>query len=144
MQKNILITAGFVVLCVLVVGFILFVEKNSDSRVQSGVPGRTLIATSSYTCDEGKNMTVSYYESSNKQGNTSKEGEMPLPTGSVKVELSDGRKLDLHQTVSGSGIRYADADETFVFWSKGSTAFLTEGKTQTYTNCVATDTPSGE
>ena len=35
--------------------------------------------------------------------------------------------------------RYANADETFVFWNKGDTAFVTEGKdeTQTYADCVA-------
>jgi membrane-bound inhibitor of C-type lysozyme len=40
--------------------------------------------------------------------------------------------------MSGSGIRYANAGETFVFWSKGDTAFVTEGADQaeTYSDCV--------
>jgi len=40
--------------------------------------------------------------------------------------------------MSGSGIRYANADETLVFWSKGNTAFITEGKdaAPTFTDCV--------
>jgi membrane-bound inhibitor of C-type lysozyme len=40
--------------------------------------------------------------------------------------------------MSGSGIRYANADETFVFWSKGDTAFVTEGadEKQTFADCV--------
>jgi membrane-bound inhibitor of C-type lysozyme len=29
--------------------------------------------------------------------------------------------------MSGSGARYANADESFVFWNKGDTAFITEG-----------------
>lgn len=56
----------------------------------------------------------------------------------VDLTLSDGRSLSLPQTMSGSGIRYANADETFVFWSKGDTAFITEGadETETYSDCV--------
>ncbi len=40
--------------------------------------------------------------------------------------------------MSGSGARYANKDETFVFWNKGDTAFITEGKNdnQTYSDCV--------
>lgn len=58
----------------------------------------------------------------------------------VDLKLSDGRTLSLPQTMSGSGIRYANADETFVFWSKGDTAFITEGadETETFSDCVTT------
>lgn len=56
----------------------------------------------------------------------------------VDLTLSDGRSLSLPQTMSGSGIRYANADETIVFWSKGDTAFVTEGadETETFSDCV--------
>jgi membrane-bound inhibitor of C-type lysozyme len=59
-------------------------------------------------------------------------------TDRVDLALSDGRSISLPQTMSGSGIRYANPDETFVFWSKGDTAFVTEGadETETYSNCV--------
>ena len=57
----------------------------------------------------------------------------------VDLTLSDGRSLSLPQTIAASGIRYADADETFVFWSKGDTAFVTEGsdEEETFSDCVA-------
>jgi membrane-bound inhibitor of C-type lysozyme len=56
----------------------------------------------------------------------------------VDLTLSDGRGMSLPQTMSGSGIRYANADETFVFWSKGDTAFVTEGadEKETFSDCV--------
>ena len=56
----------------------------------------------------------------------------------VDLVLSDGRSISLPQSMSGSGIRYADADESFVFWSKGNTAFATEGDADkpTYADCV--------
>ncbi|MCB1498510.1 MAG: MliC family protein [Bauldia sp.] len=59
----------------------------------------------------------------------------------VDLKLSDGRTMTLPQTMSGSGIRYANADETFVFWSKGNTAFVTEGADEkdTFSDCVAPD-----
>jgi len=59
----------------------------------------------------------------------------------VDLKLSDGRTMTLPQTMSGSGIRYANGDETFVFWSKGDTAFVTEGtdEKETFADCVAQD-----
>jgi membrane-bound inhibitor of C-type lysozyme len=65
--------------------------------------------------------------------------EAAFYTDKVDLDLSDGRSMSLHQTMSGSGIRYAYADETFVFWSKGDTAFVTEGADgkETFSDCVA-------
>jgi membrane-bound inhibitor of C-type lysozyme len=56
----------------------------------------------------------------------------------VHLTLSDGRTMTLPQTISGSGARYANADESFVFWNKGNTAFITEGadETQTFSGCI--------
>jgi membrane-bound inhibitor of C-type lysozyme len=65
--------------------------------------------------------------------------EAAFYTDKVDLTLSDGRSMSLPQTMSGSGIRYANADETFVFWSKGDTAFVTEGADgkETFSDCVA-------
>jgi hypothetical protein len=54
----------------------------------------------------------------------------------VILQLSDGRNLTVPQTLSASGIRYANTDESFIFWSKGITAFTEENGQQTYTDCV--------
>ncbi|MEG6508629.1 MliC family protein [Methyloligella sp. 2.7D] len=58
---------------------------------------------------------------------------------SVALTLSDGRSMTLPQVISGSGARYANKDESFVFWNKGDTAFVTEGpdETMTFENCIA-------
>jgi len=81
----------------------------------------TPIATAAFVCAEGKAVGVVFYQ------------------GSVTLTLSDGRTKTLPQAASGSGSRYAEADDTFVFWGKGNTAFITEGgsQTQTYTGCIA-------
>jgi len=55
---------------------------------------------------------------------------------SVQLTLSDGRRLLLPQAPSASGARYANGDESFVFWNKGRTAFIEEGGQRTYAGCT--------
>jgi membrane-bound inhibitor of C-type lysozyme len=43
----------------------------------------------------------------------------------------------LPQAPSASGARYANGDESIVFWNKGNTAFIEEGGRTTYQGCVA-------
>ena len=80
------------------------------------------ISTVTFTCKDNKSIEASFYSEK------------------VDLKLSDGRTMSLPQTMSGSGIRYANADETMVFWSKGNTAFITEGKDAdappTFADCV--------
>jgi membrane-bound inhibitor of C-type lysozyme len=91
-----------------------------------GLPGLSAalaadpIATVKYVCAGGKTIDATYYEEK------------------VDVTLSDGRSLSLPQAMSGSGTRYANADESFVFWSKGNDAFVTEGDPDkpTFADCV--------
>jgi membrane-bound inhibitor of C-type lysozyme len=78
------------------------------------------IASVTYTCAGGKTIAATYY------------------SDRVDLVLGDGRTMTLPQAMAASGIRYANADETFVFWSKGKTAFVTEGKAAdtTYADCA--------
>ncbi|HTW97059.1 MAG TPA: MliC family protein, partial [Candidatus Methylomirabilis sp.] len=70
-------------------------------------------------------------------------GEPPIPTGSVKIVLSDGRNFDLPQTISADGSRYANSDESFVFWSVGDGALVLENNAEKdYTGCVVQPTQS--
>ncbi len=54
----------------------------------------------------------------------------------VALTLSDGRAVILPQTISASGARYANPDESFVFWNKGTTAFIQENGSETYSDCA--------
>ncbi len=56
----------------------------------------------------------------------------------VSLVLSSGREITLAQTVSGSGARYTNADQSFVFWNKAKTAFIEENGVPTYTECYLT------
>jgi membrane-bound inhibitor of C-type lysozyme len=53
----------------------------------------------------------------------------------VILNLSDGRVITLPQTISASGARYANVDESFVFWNKGDTSFVDESGVRTFENC---------
>ncbi len=57
------------------------------------------------------------------------------PVDQVKLKLSDGRELTLPHAVSADGARYANAEESIVFWNKGEAAFITENGKETY-SCV--------
>jgi membrane-bound inhibitor of C-type lysozyme len=56
----------------------------------------------------------------------------------VHLEFGWQKTLYLPQAISASGARYANGDESVVFWNKGDTAFITEGDPNniTYKNCV--------
>ncbi|KND47700.1 MAG: hypothetical protein AB201_02060 [Parcubacteria bacterium C7867-006] len=75
-----------------------------------------------FACADSKSITASFYIGEDKF---------------VDLELSDGRSMRVPRAISASGARYANTDETFVFWNKGDTAFITEGanSAQTYKNC---------
>lgn len=79
--------------------------------------GDQIIATVTYQCADGKSVHAVY------------------TANSVQLELSDLRALTLFQTVSASGARYANANESFVFWNKGNTAFIQENNILTFTDC---------
>lgn len=54
----------------------------------------------------------------------------------VHLGLSDGREYTLPQVKAASGIRYANSDESIVYWSKGKTSFLQENSHTTYIDCA--------
>jgi membrane-bound inhibitor of C-type lysozyme len=80
--------------------------------------------SASFACDGGKKIQAVFMA-----------GAKPA----VKLTLSDGRQLTLPQALSASGARYANADESVVFWNKGRTAFLEEAGHQTYSGCEQRD-----
>lgn len=53
----------------------------------------------------------------------------------VDLAFSDGRRMSLPQAASASGARYANADESVVFWNKGDTAFVDENGRRTWDGC---------
>lgn len=86
------------------------------------VHGETIHAT--FNCDAGRSIDATFDNG---------------PKALVRLSLSDGRHLTLPQARSASGARYANDDESIVFWNKGNTAFIEETGQTTYRGCVAKD-----
>lgn len=120
-------------LFLLVAGVATIIIFYTTKKIEKISP--SAIATASYYCDNNQTITASFYEGETVAVNP---GEPPIPTGSVKLTLSDGRKLELDQTISASGVRYANSNESFIFWNKGDDALVLENNIEkNYINCVA-------
>jgi len=132
MKKNLIfITVILIAVIGLGMWYINNNKKESDEN-PSVLP--TLITSVSYICKDNKTIEASFYKGEVK---LVAPGEMPQPTGSVKIILSDGRNFDLAQTISADGSRYANNDESFVFWSKGNGALVLENNAQkSYIGCI--------
>ena len=82
----------------------------------------TRTITALFVCERGKTVRAAFTNG---------------PQSHVTLSLSDGRKLGLPQVIAASGARYANGDESFVFWNKGNTAFIEESGKLTFAGCIA-------
>jgi membrane-bound inhibitor of C-type lysozyme len=142
-------TALVLILIVIILG--VFAWEYRDSALLAPLFGsnntpaaQTQTAVANYMCDANKTIIATYFAGATATSTT--PNTPPTPNGSVALVLSDGRNLTLPETISGSGIRYTNADGSIVFWSEGNAAFITEGanQQQTFANCVATSNISGQ
>lgn len=119
---NIIHILYFVGFCIL--AFSVWTLWNTVQMIQTKQqsPASPTITNVKYACNDEKTIQATYFNNT------------------VELQLSDERNLLLMQGISGSGIRYTNSDESITFWSKGDTAFIEEGPTDTltYNNCVQT------
>lgn len=131
MNKKLILFSFVIIILVAIAGFRLFTCFQKAPEVPL-LTNNSIKA--SYLCNEGKTVAVTFYKGTPKPVNP---GEMPIPTGSTDLILSDGRNLTLGQTISADGGRYANSDESFVFWSKGNGALVLENNVEkSYIGCV--------
>ena len=110
-----------VVLVVIIVSVFIYYQKHIQkittvpvvNQVDNGV-----INSVTFKCAENKNIQAIFFKDR------------------VELNLSDKRNMLLLQSISASGARYTNSDESFVFWNKGNTAFITEGDKTTFVDCV--------
>jgi len=114
-----LISLGVIVVVVVIALFVLSAKKQINSTVTNSQPTEAI--TAKFICQEGKQLQAKFNSE---------------PESSVELVLSDGRTLQLPRAISASGARYANADETIVFWNKGDTAFLEENGVSTFQDCL--------
>ena len=133
--KNIVIWVAL--LAVLVIAAII-AQSHPGQPAQAPTIARSSgaqpIVTTTFKCNEYKTIGVSFYTGTSTPSTSA--NRPPTPGGSVALTLSDGRTMTLAQTVSADGGRYANPDESIVFWNVGDTATITENGTTTYANCT--------
>ncbi len=105
---------AILVLFLIITGY-LYINKETPIEI-----GDTYL----FTCKDAKNIIATFY---------------PKNDTLVSLNLSDGRSIKLPHVISASGARYANKDESIIFWNKGNTAFITEGATTTYKECITAE-----
>lgn len=124
---------GFIAVIVLL--FVWFLIKEIYPKGGGTIVDRILLSEVFYQCSGGETINANYYKSPDTL--KVEPGQPPIPTGSVDLVLSDGRHMTLKQTISADGARYANQDESFIFWGKGDGALVFEDNQQkSYIDCV--------
>jgi putative hemolysin len=116
MKKN-LILMSLVLGGVIIVG-LYFYQQSLEKKVITEKPTEGIISPVMFSCAENKSVRALFFKDK------------------VELTLSDSRNMLLVQAISASGARYANNDESFVFWNKGDTAFIEEKGVITFKDCV--------
>lgn len=77
--------------------------------------------THTFNCDDGKTVKVKFYNSNNP---------------SADVTLGVEKNVNLPETPSAGGARYANSDESIVLWNTGNIVTVEQNGQTTYVNCV--------
>ncbi|OGG85737.1 hypothetical protein A2392_03025 [Candidatus Kaiserbacteria bacterium RIFOXYB1_FULL_46_14] len=125
-------------LLILVVWFFLFKNQPVSQETESPV----ITGQASYQCADGHTLQATFMT----QGPVPEvvPGQPPTSNALVSLRLDDAPSLSLPQAISADGARYANADESLVFWSRGNGAMVLEnGQQSTYQNCIVVKKDSG-
>ncbi|MFA5936739.1 MAG: DUF333 domain-containing protein [Candidatus Paceibacterota bacterium] len=106
------------VLFLIIIGILYYYQQNNQKNITIEKPTDTVINSATFSCAENKTIQTIFFKDK------------------VELTLSDGRNMLLLQAISASGARYANADESFVFWNKGDTAFIEEEGKTTFKECA--------
>lgn len=137
------IAVGVILICIFLIGtFLWFQSGNSIKKTTNTATTKVQEINASYSCNGGKIIDATFIKGEPK---TVKSGEPPLPGGKVNLILNDGRNITLSQTISADGSRYANKDESFVFWSKGNSALILENNIENnYKGCMVIASDPGD
>jgi len=96
------------------------------------------VAAAVYTCDSNRYISAAFYEG--PEAPEPLPGQPPTPTGWLEVSFDGSASTTLAQTLSADGARFANEDESLIFWNKGNEALIMHGNNMDleYTNCFTT------
>lgn len=116
-NKNIIVSLVIIAVAAVLFAYLLHRKVQAPASAPSASNQNPSFV---FSCPDNKSITATFH----------------LPDdASVDIALSDGRTMNLPHAISASGARYANADESFVFWNKGMSAFIQENGQTTYDNC---------
>jgi membrane-bound inhibitor of C-type lysozyme len=116
-----------IVLFVAVFGLGFLLGKSYENKTSADITRRALNAlpleyplrSSTFKCDNNKMIEAKFF------------------ADRIRLVLSDGRTGSLPKAISQTGARYTSASEHFTFYTLNKDAFILEGTTTTYKNCVS-------
>lgn len=108
---------------VIAVVVILYTYQMSQKKVINEIKKQEsgVINAVTFRCGDNKSIRAVFFEDN------------------VELALSDKRAMLLMHAISASGARYANSDESFIFWNKGKTAFVEEKGVMTFKDCIEGD-----
>lgn len=137
-----------ILIAVVLVGAILLVLYASDTAPQKNelpaVAEAQPVVTGQATYQCADSHTIKAVFATKGPVKAVLPGEPPVSNGVVMLQLDAEAEITLPQVLSADGGRYANVDETLVFWSKGSGAMVLENGVQTtYKNCIEVKADTG-
>lgn len=122
---------AIIVILIIAAGIAIYYATTGPSQAPVTTATSTTATTSTqniqatFSCGGGKSINAMFMNATTA-----------TTTGnSVMLALSDGRQMTLPQVVSADGARYANTNQSVVFWNVGNTATITENGTTTYSDC---------
>lgn len=141
-KKGFILTVCFLVI-LMIASFLVWEHKDAPylskflgTKSPRSTSTAQFVTKATFVCNNNQTIIASFFNPASSS---------PETLGSVSLILSDGRSKILTKIMSASGAKYSNADDSFVFWNKGNTAFIEEGsaQTETYTNCTTASGISG-
>lgn len=137
-NKGYIVPVIFVIILLTVAGIFIFSQK-----VESPIVEQTQVAT---TTSQNEQTVATTTEETGRQEvkineysfvcSDKTEGTASFDNvNDAAVVKIDGKIHELRVGISGSGVRYVNDEETYIFWNKGNSAFIEENGTTTHEAC---------
>jgi membrane-bound inhibitor of C-type lysozyme len=124
MEKNKNLVFSVIIVIATIAAGIFLMRRHIERPAAPNAPIPPQAVTISLACKDSKTITATFHIPEDQ---------------TADLVFSDGRTLSLPHAVSADGARYANADESIVFWTRGNSAFVTEKGTETYSDCTVTN-----
>ncbi len=113
----------FVLAIVLLFGIIFVWHRGQSNIVNAPVPTPEPSISVVYKCPNGDKIPATFNNAE----------------GTVSFTLPGGEETTLPHAMSADGARYANSDESLVFWNVGDSVMIEQNGVTTYQNCATSN-----